>query len=151
MMIESLQNSIYSREWIEEDRFLIYRFYDLPFSGVNTWYEDVVKIWKILPMDRPTHLMLDVSSQKGIISAHALLKARQASRARPGIHGRSAVLVSNSIAHQLISQMVRNGLMEPGRERQIFTLESEARKWVLAYKPTSEIENIPLSVGKPHS
>ncbi len=121
----------YAKDWISDGQILRYGFQETSRATADAWYADIAEVFRSLPEDQPLRLLIDVRMQGAIISAQALIRARQAAEMRPDVWGRTAMLIASPLAAQVISTVIRTGLANDGRQRLVFTDESQAIAWLL--------------------
>lgn len=131
-----MENAPFNKDWIADGQILRYRFSDTGKRAADLWFEDLAQVFREWDESKSLHLLIDVRGQDSVVSAQALIRARQVSHVRPNILGRTAVLVGRGLAVQVLAGIVRSGLAKGKRERQIFNQEEDAINWLLKDQPT---------------
>lgn len=130
----------YSKEWLAGGRVLTYRFTRADREAGDQWFHEVRAIFLEWNAERPLHLLLDLQNHMGIISAQALMRARQLSHVRPDLPGRTALVVGRGMGVNMISSLLRSGIAGGARQRMMFSSEEAALEWLLTRDSTSTAE-----------
>lgn len=123
----------YTKEWLNDQRILCYRFADLKTATVDQWGDDLADEFSQWAGKTPWCLLLDIRLKGNVVNTYALRRAREIARLRPELPGKLAVLVSGGLAGQVISMAIR-AANNRYRSRQIFVSEALAVHWLLDNK-----------------
>lgn len=123
-------SSSYLRESIADGRIIACRLPVLDDATVNDWYNDMREVFLQWNVERPMHVLVDVSLP-GRVSAQALAVARKLSNVRPDVPGRTAIFVGPGLATPVMNALIRMGLGGKVRQRRLFGTEAAAIAWLL--------------------
>jgi len=130
----------YSRDYLANGRIIAYRFARTDRDAADLWFVEMRDLFLGWQENRPLHILIDLQRSAGIISAQALMRARQISHLRPDLPGRTAMLVGRGMVTQVMASLMRSGLAEGVRSRMMFAHEDAAIEWLLARDSTSTAE-----------
>ncbi len=120
----------YEKCWLAANQVLCYRFFDTERATIDEWFADVAKVKVNWNSECPLRLLLDLRADHAFITAYGRARALSLARLRPGLPGRTALLVSDRVATQIASLVLRQ-LAADHRERLIFGDETAAMDWLL--------------------
>lgn len=129
------EHGYYMREPIYDGRILAYRFVNTSRAAADAWYPDIAEQIMTWPDDQPLMFLIDLRGQETMLSAQAMTRARQVSRLRPELPGRTAVIIGGGTVVQILSSIIRSGLANTRRERALFSSEEAAVDWLLRIDP----------------
>ncbi|MBZ0277480.1 MAG: hypothetical protein K8I60_15145 [Anaerolineae bacterium] len=121
----------YSKEWLQNNAILCYRFKDLSPATVDAWGNDLSAELNNWSAEKPWRLLLDIRMKGNIVSPYALRRSYTISRLRPELPGRLAILISSRLAAEIISAAMR-AAGNNYRQRQAFVVQAVAVSWLLA-------------------
>jgi len=119
-----------TKEWIEDDRILCYRFVNTERTVVDSCADDVAGILTHWPADRPLRMLIDIRSPYAVISAYAMHRARHLTGLRHDLTGKVAFLVTSRVTAQIAGMAFRAISHDRGNHI-IFSSEVEAVAWLL--------------------
>lgn len=124
------RTSQYAKEWLAEERILVYRFSDLSPDTIDEWVSDITHELLGWPSDKMWRLILDIRLHGNVVNTYALRRARDIANLRPDLPGRLAILVASKLASDVISMALR-AVNNSYRKRLVFVNEALAVRWLL--------------------
>ncbi len=121
----------YDREWIRNDQILCYRFSDLARVMMDSWYNDVVEVYRAWPDRQPLLMLIEARMARPNVSEHVIRRVSEASSVRPRVSGRTAFLIADPLLVQGLAALLRARLPLGTRQRRVFANEHEAVEWLL--------------------
>lgn len=125
-----MQASGYKRELLAEDKVVCYRFESLGTATADQWFVDVIELFENWDKHKPLLLLIDIRQPDNLLSAQAMMRARQVSQLRPDVPGKTAMLVDPSEPTQNV-ELLLDKVLSPTRERDTFSSEATAIAWLL--------------------
>lgn len=125
--------SQYIKEWLSEDRILVYRFSNLSPNTIDQWASDITRELTNWPSDKTWRLILDIRLHGNVVNTYALRRAREIANLRPDLPGRLAIMVASKLASDVISMALR-AVNNVYRRRLVFVNEALAIHWLLDEK-----------------
>lgn len=119
----------FRKEWLADHQILCYRFHHTTRASVDGWIRDILA--EIRGWDDPNGwcILVDLHDETNVISAYFMRRAREITRARPELPGKTAVLVKDRAAAQVM-QLIFRGAQDGHRQRAVFACESDALAWL---------------------
>ena len=119
-----------TKVWLATDQVLCYRCSDTTRSTIDICVNDLRAEMLGWDTARPFRLLLDLRHENAVVSAYALHRARELTRLRPDVSGKTAVLTANVFNAQIASLALR-GLPNEHRRRLVYSSEADAFAWLL--------------------
>jgi hypothetical protein len=123
-------DEFFSKAWIEDGRIVVYRFASTGAEAAELWFKEITSLFDHWNDEKPLLLLIDLSEPDNQLSAEMLRSAREASKERPDVPGRTAVIIDSSEPTQNVKLLLDRVLAET-RERKLFDKEADAIAWLL--------------------
>ena len=129
--IEKICDGI-TREWLFDRQIVVYTMYDIRRASVDAWIDAVKHVVEDWRLDQP-YLSLQDASRLLTLSPYARTHSKEAAELaiKRGLHGRSAVVLSNNLLSQVIRMFVQHELSTGTLTRQVFLAKDEALRWLM--------------------
>jgi hypothetical protein len=130
--IEKIGDGV-TREWLFDGQIVVYTLYDIRRSSVDAWIEAVREVVENWSVDQP-YLSLQDASRLLALSPYARTRSKEAAdqAIQRGLHGRSAVVLSNHLLSKVIQLFVQHDLSSGTLTRSVFLNKDEAMQWLMA-------------------
>jgi hypothetical protein len=119
-----------AKVWLADARILCYRFTNMERVTVDAAALDIQAEMHAWEPSAPWRLLMDMQKENVVVSAYALHRARELTRLRSELTGKTALLTSNVLTAQIASMALR-GISNKQRQRLVFSNEAEAVVWLL--------------------
>lgn len=118
------------REWLADGQICRYRLCSSERAWMDAWIDDVSRIMRSWPVERPWRLLVDLRAVTVVAGAYGLSQGRTIARLRPDLPGRVAILATDTFTTRLTSIALR-ALPNDYRQRRLFADEAAAVAWLL--------------------
>lgn len=116
--------------WLAQAKILCYRFSNMERTTVDAAARDIQAEMETWQAAAPWRLLMDLQQDNVVVSAYALHRARELTRLRPQLTGKTALLTTNVLTAQIASLALR-GISNTRRQRLVFAKEAAAVAWLL--------------------
>jgi len=124
------QQKPYEKEWLDNG-ILSYRFNSIGSETAQEWYTDMMLTYEAQPPDGKVRILIDLRAPANMLSAEAMMRARQLSSKFPDVVGRIAILIDPNENFKNLAMFLDRGLQDNLRARKLFDDEAAAKAWLL--------------------
>lgn len=124
------QQKPYEKEWLDNS-ILSYRFNSIGSETAQEWYTDMMLTYEAQPPDGKVRILIDLRAPANMLSAEAMMRARQLSSKFPDVVGRIAILIDPNENFKNLAMFLDRGLQDNLRARKLFDDEAAAKAWLL--------------------
>ncbi len=121
----------YQRETLADGQVVCFRFASTGHATADQWFVDMHDLFETWDNNTPLLLLIDIHQPDNILSAQAMMRARQLAQFRPDVPGKTALLLDPGESAQNIELLI-DKVLSPTRSRETFTDEAAALAWLLA-------------------
>jgi hypothetical protein len=124
------EESVFTKELLADGRIVGYFFVSTGSEAADEWQNELITQFSNWDSSKPLLLLVDLCGANNLVSAEMMRTALEASKARPDISGKTAVVVDSHEPSQNAKAMVDRVMAEP-RVRKMFDNQEDAIAWLL--------------------
>jgi hypothetical protein len=125
-----MAQDVVTKELLADGRIVCYRFASTGQEAAEKWYNEMTDLFAHWDMGKPLLLLLDLCQAGNMLSADMMFTARDASRQRTDVPGKTAVIVLRAESAKNIQMLLDRALADT-RERRLFDDEAAGIAWLL--------------------
>jgi hypothetical protein len=125
-----MTDDVYIKESLVDGKIVSYSFVSTGSEAAEKWYTEIVNLFSSWDNRIPLLLLVDLCQANNLLSAEMMKTAREASRERPDVPGKTAVVVDSHESSLNVKALLDHVLAET-RPRRLFSNHDEAIAWLL--------------------